>query len=122
MTLQILYLAHDLTDAAIRRRVLMLRQGGARVSVAGFQRAGNVLAGEENGKSSLAVAVAAALAAAGDGAELISAADMYFRPVDLDLPGTAPQGCAYGDVHSVFCVQFSDANEPALPARSRSAS
>ena len=48
MTLQILYLAHDLTDAAIRRRVLMLRQGGARVSVAGFQRAGNVLAGEDD--------------------------------------------------------------------------
>ncbi|CAD7038494.1 glycosyl transferase family 1 [Pseudorhizobium endolithicum] len=46
MTLQILYLAHDLADAAIRRRVLMLKQGGARVSVAGFQRAGNVLAGE----------------------------------------------------------------------------
>ncbi|MCB5204878.1 glycosyl transferase family 1 [Neorhizobium sp. T786] len=44
MTLQILYLAHDLADAAIRRRVLMLKHGGARVTVAGFQRAGNVLA------------------------------------------------------------------------------
>lgn len=46
MTLQILYLAHDLADAAIRRRVLMLKHGGARVTVAGFQRAGNVLAND----------------------------------------------------------------------------
>ena len=48
MRLQVLYLAHDLADAAIRRRVLMLKQGGARVSVAGFQRAGNLLAGEDD--------------------------------------------------------------------------
>lgn len=41
---EILYLAHDLSDAAVRRRVLMLKTGGARVTVAGFQRAGNVLA------------------------------------------------------------------------------
>ena len=46
MTLQILYLAHDLADAAIRRRVLLLKHGGARVTVAGFQRADNVLAGD----------------------------------------------------------------------------
>lgn len=38
----ILYLAHDLSDAAVRRRVMMLTAGGARVTVAGFQRAGNV--------------------------------------------------------------------------------
>ncbi|WP_051776810.1 glycosyl transferase family 1 [Pseudorhizobium pelagicum] len=44
VTLNVLYLAHDLSDAAIRRRVLMLRQGGARVTVAGFQRADNRLA------------------------------------------------------------------------------
>ncbi|WP_395517696.1 glycosyltransferase family protein [Pseudorhizobium flavum] len=41
---EVLYLAHDLSDAAVRRRVLMLKAGGARVTVAGFQRAGNVLA------------------------------------------------------------------------------
>ncbi|MCJ8517469.1 succinoglycan biosynthesis protein ExoL [Pseudorhizobium tarimense] len=40
----VLYLAHDLSDAAVRRRVLMLKAGGARVTVAGFQRAGNMLA------------------------------------------------------------------------------
>ncbi len=40
----VLYLAHDLSDAAVRRRVLMLKAGGARVTVAGFQRAGNLLA------------------------------------------------------------------------------
>lgn len=44
MTLNVLYLAHDLADAAIRRRVLMLKHGGARVTVAGFQRADNLLA------------------------------------------------------------------------------
>ena len=44
MTLNILYLAHDLTDAAIRRRVMMLTHGGAQVTVAGFQRADNRLA------------------------------------------------------------------------------
>ncbi|MFN7104352.1 MAG: glycosyltransferase [Pseudorhizobium sp.] len=38
----ILYLAHDLSDAAVRRRVMMLVAGGARVTVAGFQRAANV--------------------------------------------------------------------------------
>lgn len=39
----ILYLAHDLADPAIRRRVLMLKKGGATVTVAGFQRAENLL-------------------------------------------------------------------------------
>lgn len=46
MTLQVLYLAHDLADAAIRRRVLTLKAGGAEVEVAGFQRGGNLLAAE----------------------------------------------------------------------------
>ena len=32
------YLAHDLDDPAIWRRVEMLRRGGARVRVAGFRR------------------------------------------------------------------------------------
>lgn len=35
---QVLYLAHDLDDAAIWRRVAMLRQGGADVHLAGFRR------------------------------------------------------------------------------------
>jgi succinoglycan biosynthesis protein ExoL len=46
LTLQVLYLAHDLADAAIRRRVLTLRAGGANVTVAGFQRGGNLLSAE----------------------------------------------------------------------------
>ena len=36
--LHVLYLVHDLSDAAVRRRVSMLRAGGAKVSVAGFRR------------------------------------------------------------------------------------
>lgn len=44
MTMHILYLAHDLADAAIRRRVLSLKSGGAQVTVAGFVRAENLLA------------------------------------------------------------------------------
>lgn len=46
MTLQVLYLAHDLADAAIRRRVLTLKAGGATVTVAGFTRGRNLLASE----------------------------------------------------------------------------
>lgn len=46
MTLNVLYLAHDLADAAIRRRVLTLKAGGATVTVAGFERGANVLADE----------------------------------------------------------------------------
>ncbi|TWF52237.1 glycosyltransferase family 4 protein [Neorhizobium alkalisoli] len=46
MTLHVLYLAHNLADAAIRRRVLTLKTGGASVTVAGFQRAGNLLVEE----------------------------------------------------------------------------
>ncbi|MBT9369028.1 glycosyltransferase [Rhizobium sp. CSW-27] len=44
MTLHILYLAHDLSDPAIRRRVIMLKAGGARLTVAGFLRDENRLA------------------------------------------------------------------------------
>lgn len=43
MTLNVLYLAHDLSDPAIRRRVMMLAAGGAKVCVAGFQRDRNGL-------------------------------------------------------------------------------
>lgn len=35
----ILYLAHDLGDPAVRKRVAMLQDGGARLRVAGFRRA-----------------------------------------------------------------------------------
>ena len=51
MTLQVLYLAHDLADPAIRRRVLTLKTGGASVTVAGFRRAGNLLGQEEGVRS-----------------------------------------------------------------------
>ncbi len=40
----VLYLAHDLADPAIRRRLMMLQAGGARVSLAGFTRGENALA------------------------------------------------------------------------------
>lgn len=40
---RILYLAHDLDDAAIWRRVDMLRMGDAEVSIAGFRRRSGVL-------------------------------------------------------------------------------
>ncbi|WP_420961582.1 glycosyl transferase family 1 [Brucella sp. IR073] len=36
--LQVLYLVHDLSDPAVRRRVVMLRAGGAAVTLAGFRR------------------------------------------------------------------------------------
>ncbi|MRG67197.1 glycosyl transferase family 1 [Rhizobium pusense] len=42
--IHILYLAHDLSDPAIRRRVLTLLAGGARVTLAGFRRGQNRLA------------------------------------------------------------------------------
>ncbi len=38
MMLHILYFANNLADPAIRRRVLMMRTGGARVTIAGFSR------------------------------------------------------------------------------------
>ncbi len=40
----VLYLAHDLADPAIRRRVLTLQTGGAKVTLAGFTRGENKLA------------------------------------------------------------------------------
>jgi succinoglycan biosynthesis protein ExoL len=36
--LQVLYLVHDISDPAVRRRVSMLRAGGAKVTLAGFRR------------------------------------------------------------------------------------
>ncbi|WEX90807.1 glycosyl transferase family 1 [Sinorhizobium garamanticum] len=42
--LQILYLAQDLTDPAVRRRILTLVAGGANVTLAGFRRDANSLA------------------------------------------------------------------------------
>ncbi|NTF85101.1 glycosyltransferase family 4 protein [Agrobacterium rhizogenes] len=42
--LHILYFVHDLADPAVRRRVLMLKAGGARVTLAGFRRDDNALA------------------------------------------------------------------------------
>jgi succinoglycan biosynthesis protein ExoL len=36
--LQVLYLVHDLADPAVRRRVIMLKAGGAGVTLAGFRR------------------------------------------------------------------------------------
>ncbi|WP_274631341.1 glycosyltransferase [Arvimicrobium flavum] len=37
-TLHVLYLVHDLSDPAVRRRVIMLQAGGAKVTLAGFRR------------------------------------------------------------------------------------
>nr|WP_298093939.1 glycosyl transferase family 1 [uncultured Shinella sp.] len=42
--LRVLYLVHDLSDPAVRRRVLMLVAGGAAVTLAGFRRGENRLA------------------------------------------------------------------------------
>ncbi len=42
--LRVLYLVHDLSDPAVRRRVLMLQAGGAAVTLAGFRRGENRLA------------------------------------------------------------------------------
>lgn len=36
--LHVLYLVHDVSDPAVRRRIIMLRAGGARVTLAGFRR------------------------------------------------------------------------------------
>ncbi len=44
--MQLLYLAHDLDDSAVWRRVAMLRAGGAEVRVAGFRRRTGALPGE----------------------------------------------------------------------------
>ncbi|ASY65811.1 hypothetical protein SJ05684_b48290 (plasmid) [Sinorhizobium sojae CCBAU 05684] len=45
--LQILYLAQDLADPAVRRRILALASGGASVTLAGFRRSDNPLAAIE---------------------------------------------------------------------------
>lgn len=45
--LKILYLAQDLADPAVRRRVLMLKAGGADLTLAGFRRDANALAAVE---------------------------------------------------------------------------
>lgn len=39
--LHVLYLVHDVSDPAVRRRVNMLRAGGARITLAGFRRSTN---------------------------------------------------------------------------------
>jgi succinoglycan biosynthesis protein ExoL len=41
-SLRVLYLVHDVADAAVARRVAMMRDGGADVTVAGFRRADDV--------------------------------------------------------------------------------
>jgi succinoglycan biosynthesis protein ExoL len=43
MSVKIAYLVHDLTDPAVRRRVRMLRLGGADVALAGFRRGANAV-------------------------------------------------------------------------------
>ncbi|TAN00264.1 MAG: glycosyl transferase family 1 [Rhizobiaceae bacterium] len=40
--LRILYFVHDLSDPAVRRRVMMLKAGGADVTLAGFSRANDI--------------------------------------------------------------------------------
>ena len=42
--LHVLYLVHDVSDPAVRRRIIMLRAGGAQVTLAGFRRTTNPIA------------------------------------------------------------------------------
>ncbi|MBZ9773658.1 glycosyltransferase [Mesorhizobium sp. CO1-1-8] len=42
--LHVLYLVHDVSDPAVRRRITMLRAGGAQVTLAGFRRTTNPIA------------------------------------------------------------------------------
>ncbi|TIO27229.1 MAG: glycosyltransferase family 4 protein [Mesorhizobium sp.] len=42
--LHVLYLVHDISDPAVRRRIKMLRAGGARITLAGFRRTSNPIA------------------------------------------------------------------------------
>lgn len=42
--LHVLYLVHDVSDPAVRRRITMLRAGGARVTLAGFRRSADPVA------------------------------------------------------------------------------
>ncbi|MER9740316.1 glycosyltransferase [Mesorhizobium sp. M0187] len=41
--LHVLYLVHDVSDPAVRRRIIMLKAGGARVTLAGFRRTTNAV-------------------------------------------------------------------------------
>ena len=45
--LHVLYLVHDVSDPAVRRRIIMLKAGGARVTLAGFRRTTNPVADVE---------------------------------------------------------------------------
>lgn len=45
--LHVLYLVHDVSDPAVRRRITMLRAGGAQVTLAGFRRTTNPIADVE---------------------------------------------------------------------------
>ncbi|MCX7888422.1 MAG: glycosyl transferase [Rhodobacteraceae bacterium] len=67
---RILYLAHDLADAAVARRLRMLQAAGARVTLAGFSRGGEpaavpalVLGQTRNGRLAARVPVVARAAA-----------------------------------------------------------
>jgi succinoglycan biosynthesis protein ExoL len=45
--LHVLYLVHDVSDPAVRRRIIMLKAGGAQVTLAGFRRTANPIADVE---------------------------------------------------------------------------
>jgi succinoglycan biosynthesis protein ExoL len=49
--LHVLYLVHDLSDPAVRRRVIMLQAGGAKVTLAGFRRTAHPTAATVDGLS-----------------------------------------------------------------------
>ncbi|TIS77896.1 MAG: glycosyltransferase family 4 protein [Mesorhizobium sp.] len=45
--LHVLYLVHDVSDPAVRRRIIMLKAGGAQVTLAGFRRTASPVADVE---------------------------------------------------------------------------
>ncbi|TIW13849.1 MAG: glycosyl transferase family 1, partial [Mesorhizobium sp.] len=45
--LHVLYLVHDVSDPAVRRRIIMLKAGGAQVTLAGFRRIASPVADVE---------------------------------------------------------------------------
>jgi succinoglycan biosynthesis protein ExoL len=47
LMMHVLYLVHDVSDPAVRRRVIMLSAGGARVTLAGFRRTAEPVADVE---------------------------------------------------------------------------
>lgn len=49
--LHVLYLVHDLSDPAVRRRVIMLQAGGAKVTLAGFRRSAHPTTAQIEGLS-----------------------------------------------------------------------